>query len=317
MSEIKVSIRCTVYNHEKYLKKCLDGFIMQKTNFLFEVIVHDDASTDNSAEIIREYEKKYPNIIKPIYQTENQYSKGIPISKTFVDPHCKGAYWAICEGDDYWTDENKLQKQYDFMVNNPNCSICAHGAMLHNQRTNRITFYGPGKNAQYYTPDQVILGGGGFVATNTLFLKREVAERMPACFACEGVGDYQLQMHGAMVGDFYYMPESMAVYNMFSSPSAWTSQISKARNAKRAQNIEKMLTCVNAHYNGKYANAIERKILINTFNINLENGNYQECKKEIYKEVYKHDGFVRKTLIKVQIYCPWLIRLVNKLRGKA
>lgn len=91
--EIMVSVICTAYNHEKYIRQCLDGFVMQKTNFKYEVIVHDDASTDNTAEIIREYEKKYPEIIKPIYQKENQYSKGVSIGK-IIYPLCQGKYLA-------------------------------------------------------------------------------------------------------------------------------------------------------------------------------------------------------------------------------
>lgn len=111
-----VSILCMVYNHEPYLKQCLDGFVMQKTTFPFEAIVHDDASTDGSAAIIREYAERYPDIIKPIYETENQYSKGRPISRIMNDamsPMSK--YIAICEGDDYWTDPNKLQMQVKIM----------------------------------------------------------------------------------------------------------------------------------------------------------------------------------------------------------
>lgn len=116
-----VSVRCTVYNHAKYLRQCLDGFIMQETTFPFEVIVHDDASTDNSASIIREYANKYPYIIKPIFQTENQYSKHDgSISKHLraaTSPFAK--YFAICEGDDYWIDPLKLQKQVDFLEGHP------------------------------------------------------------------------------------------------------------------------------------------------------------------------------------------------------
>lgn len=113
-----VSICTLVYNHEPYLRECFEGFVMQKTNFAFEVLVHDDASTDNSAAIIREYTAKYPNIFKPIYQTENQYSKGIKVSATYQYPRAKGKYVAICEGDDYWTDPLKLQKQVDIMEQN-------------------------------------------------------------------------------------------------------------------------------------------------------------------------------------------------------
>ena len=106
-----LSICCVTYNHKKYIRQCLDSFLMQKTNFKFEIIIHDDASTDGTADIIKEYYEKYPDIIKPIFQTENQFSQGKSISKTFIYPRIKGKYVALCEGDDYWTDPYKLQKQ--------------------------------------------------------------------------------------------------------------------------------------------------------------------------------------------------------------
>lgn len=127
---VMVSICCIVYNHESYIRQCLDGFIMQKTNFVYEIVIHDDASTDKTAEIIREYEAKYPNIIKPIYQKENQYSKGIQISATYNLPRAKGKYIALCEGDDYWTDPLKLQKQVDFLEINLEYSGCVHQATI-------------------------------------------------------------------------------------------------------------------------------------------------------------------------------------------
>lgn len=119
-----VSIRCLVYNHEAYLRQCLDGFVMQKTNFRFEAIVHDDASTDGSAAIIREYAEKYPDIIKPIFETENQYSKRDGSLRRIMDEACKGKYIAMCEGDDYWTDPFKLQKQVDFLESHSEYSMC-------------------------------------------------------------------------------------------------------------------------------------------------------------------------------------------------
>jgi len=119
-----VSIRCIVYNQAPYLRQCLDGFVMQKTDFRFEAIVHDDASTDDSASIIEEYAEKYPEIIKPILETENQYSKHDGSLRRIVDSACKGKYIALCEGDDYWTDPLKLQKQIDFMESHPEYGMC-------------------------------------------------------------------------------------------------------------------------------------------------------------------------------------------------
>lgn len=125
-----LSIRCLVYNHEPYLRQCLDGFVMQKTTFPFEAIVHDDASTDGSAAIIREYAEKYPDIIKPVYETENLFSKGGNLLSRAMNnaTHPDSRYIALCEGDDYWTDPNKLQLQVDFLESHPEYSMCFHRA---------------------------------------------------------------------------------------------------------------------------------------------------------------------------------------------
>jgi len=134
-----VSICCLAYNHAPYIRQCLDGFMMQKTDSPFEVLIHDDASTDGTADIIREYEAKYPDIIKPIYQTENQYSKGVGVTSVYQLPRAKGKYVAFCEGDDYWTDSNKLQKQVDFLETNPDFSICCHRYKIFNEDTKEWT----------------------------------------------------------------------------------------------------------------------------------------------------------------------------------
>lgn len=120
---LMVTIRCITYNHEPYIRQCLEGFVMQRTNFRFEVIVHDDASTDGTAAIIREYAEKYPNIIKPIFETENQYSKHDGSLDCIMNAHMHGKYIAFCEGDDYWVDSLKLQKQVDFLETNKSYSM--------------------------------------------------------------------------------------------------------------------------------------------------------------------------------------------------
>lgn len=114
-----VSICCITYNHEPYIEDALEGFLIQQTDFPFEILIHDDASTDKTAGIIQEYVREYPNLIKPIYQTENQYSKGKKINPEFNFVRARGDYIAICEGDDYWVDTKKLQKQIDYLTTNP------------------------------------------------------------------------------------------------------------------------------------------------------------------------------------------------------
>ena len=125
-----VSISCITYNHVNYIRNCLEGFINQKTTFTFEILIHDDASTDGTTEIIKEYEEKYPDIIKPMYESENQWCIGRRGSVIFNYPRAKGKYIALCEGDDYWTDPLKLQKQVDFLETNSSYAGCAHQSVV-------------------------------------------------------------------------------------------------------------------------------------------------------------------------------------------
>ena len=129
-SQVMLTIWCTAYNHEPYIRQCLEGFVMQKTTFRFEAIVHDDASTDETATIIREYAEKYPDIIRPILEMENQYSKKDGTIPKVMNENTHGRYVAFCEGDDYWTDPLKLQKQVDFLESHEDYSMCFHRAML-------------------------------------------------------------------------------------------------------------------------------------------------------------------------------------------
>lgn len=137
---LMVTIRCCAYNQEDYIRDCLEGFVMQKTNFRFEAIVHDDASTDGTATIIREYAEKYPAIIKPIFETENQYSKKDGSLGRIMQAHTHGKYVAYCEGDDYWIDPLKLQKQVDFLEQHPNVSFscCRFKLLNQSEHTMRV-----------------------------------------------------------------------------------------------------------------------------------------------------------------------------------
>lgn len=139
-----MAIYCLVYNHETYLRDCFEGIVMQKTNFRFVAIVHDDVSKDGSVAIIREYEEKYPNIFRPIYETENQWSKHDNSLERIMNDAIDaiGAkYVAMCEGDDYWTDPSKLQKQVEYMEAHPNCSCYAHNSLTLNTITRSIGLF--------------------------------------------------------------------------------------------------------------------------------------------------------------------------------
>lgn len=125
-----VTIACPTYNHENFIKQTIESFLRQKTNFRYEILIHDDASTDNTPNIIKEYATLYPELIKPVFQTVNQHSKGIKNAEIIL-PLIKSKYIALCEGDDYWTDPYKLQKQVDFLEANADFAIyCGHARMV-------------------------------------------------------------------------------------------------------------------------------------------------------------------------------------------
>ena len=134
-----VSICCTSYNHEKFIEKNLEGFLIQETSFPFEILVYDDASTDKTVNIIKEYVTKYPNLIKPIYQKENKYSQGIQTMVEYNIFRAKGTYIAFCEGDDYWIDPYKLKIQIEEMKKYPNLDMSFHPAQeINPQKTSKI-----------------------------------------------------------------------------------------------------------------------------------------------------------------------------------
>ena len=224
-NDVIVAIRCLAYNHEPYIRECLEGFVMQKTNFRFVAIVHDDASTDKTADIIREYEAKYPEIIKPIYETENQYSKRDGslgrIMNAAID--ATGAkYVAMCEGDDYWTDPMKLQKQVDFLEEHEEYILCFHKCKNFIQRTGEFT--------QEFVKDMpgestiTDLAKENYIHTPSVVYRRDdrvVADqkRLPHNLA---VGDYVLWMLLAQYGKIMKLPDEMAVYRI--GVGVWSPQ---------------------------------------------------------------------------------------------
>lgn len=217
-----VSISCITYNHENYIRDAIEGFLMQKTTFPIEILIHDDSSTDRTADIIREYEKKYPQLIKPIYQLENQYSKGIrPINK-FNFNRAYGKYLAMCEGDDYWNDPLKLQKQFDFLEANPE-----YGMIHSNFSTSdgkRISINSYPKNDQYLTG---FLSGKISIGTLTVLFRKDLYESLPKYYQEKKfkMGDLPLWIEFANVSKIKYLPDKMAMYRVLENSASHSSNI--------------------------------------------------------------------------------------------
>jgi len=175
MEKPLVSIVCITFNQEKFLSQTIEAFLFQKTNFDFEIIIHDDASADNTAEIIKNYEYKYPKTIVAIYQKINIYSKGDKPWK-YCFEKAKGKYIALCEGDDYWTDPLKLQKQVDFLEQNLSYSFCF---TRFKTLTNNSVFE-EDKNSRYFTNDTdidfnfEIFAKGWHIGTQTILFRNKL-----------------------------------------------------------------------------------------------------------------------------------------------
>ncbi len=262
MDEIMISVICLCYNHEPYIKDALDGFLKQKTTFPFEVLVHDDASTDKSAEIIREYEAKYPDIIKPIYQTENQHSKGLKITQTFVLPKVRGKYIAFCEGDDFWTDENKLQKQVDFLEANPEYTVCTHNSILCDLKKNEETVWFPTEDREI-TAENAILSRQTY-HLSSIMVKTDFYLKRPAWTrSIPGVGDHPNVIYFTLSGRVMYLGDVMSCYR-FGTLGSWTARI--LRNYRNRipyyQSVIQMHRKADKYYDYQYHKVFRKAILL-------------------------------------------------------
>lgn len=221
--EILVSIWCITYNHEAYIRDAIEGFLSQKTNFKYKIIIHDDASTDKTAEIIKEYEQKYPDLICGIYEVENQYKKnreGMGWLMGIARKVCQGKYIAVCEGDDYWIDCHKLQLQADYMEAHPECTLSLHNALQLDCQDGTIKVIDPynGNTEKDISSEEIIMQYQGHPPTASVFCKRELIE-MPDFFYRVPVGDYPLLLYGFTKGNIHYNSRIMSVYRWLSEGS--------------------------------------------------------------------------------------------------
>ena len=260
----KVAIVCTTFNHEDYISDAIESFLAQKCSFDFQIIVHDDASSDQTASIIKSFEEKYPDRIVAIYQSENQYSKGVEgkLNKNqMINDLIDSEYVAICEGDDYWINPNKLQMQVDFLDEHPDYSASTHRAKVFDVKRNRF-IKSTGTKSKILTAEDMIIGGGGIVPTASIVCRRDLY-KLPPFGLYLGFGDYQRQIFLALYGDIRNFKEEMSVYRT-NVPYSWTSRIKQAATESRINHQKtkmNLLIELDEFTNRKFSNAIELKIL--------------------------------------------------------
>lgn len=289
VGQLMVTIRCLTYSHEPYIRQCLEGFVMQKTNFPFEAIVHDDASTDGTAAIIREYAEKYPDIIKPILETENQYSKHDGSLRRILDAHTHGKYVAMCEGDDYWTDPYKLQKQVDFLESHPDFVMCSHRYDRYHEEEHRLekdpdeTFDG----AVYDLKN--LIGGKWLTQTLTVMYRRSALDLKE--YETYGMSMDIILLYALLKrGNGYCFPDVMGVYR-YHNGGVW-SEVSQ--NQRRLVEFKARLAIYNVEQSDEaamfllyqFAKAMSRKWMLDQWRMMIK----------VFRILKKHYGsrFVAK-----------------------
>ena len=318
MENVLVSVCCATFNQEDYIAKAIEGFLMQKTNFDFEIIIHDDASTDGTSDIIREYARKYPNIIKPIIQTENQYSKCKRVSY-LAWSHAKGEYVALCEGDDYWTDPLKLQKQVDFMEANPECSMCFHAANIVDVTRNAVVDVTRPYNKTFVLPqDNLYMGGGHICPSASIVFKRELMANPPEFYFTAPVGDHPLAMLLADQGRIGYLDEVMSVRNLW-VPNSWNTLHFDDADQKKVKHLAEMIQFMeefNIYTKNRWEKDINKTLLLWNLGKYSLQGFQKPLRDATIKELIKKQPAITKVKIYGSILTPKLFQVAYDMKMK-
>lgn len=310
-----VSIRCITYNHEPFIRQCLEGFVMQQTNFPFEAIVHDDASTDGTAAIIREYAEKYPDIIKPIYETENQYSKHDGSLRKVMDAHMRGKYIAICEGDDYWIDPLKLQKQFDFLESHLDYGL-VHTDFNIISESNIKEYRIRRKLGERQNVLEQILLGNYDIGTLTVMFRKDLYDSLPKYYLSKKfpMGDLPLWIEFAAVAKIKYISDVTANYRRLDSSASHSTNF-----CKRMAFIDALFDCRLYYLQKLGFFQLEDQLMRSRILIKLKIAAIERKKKESRLFFF---AFLKKNNMKISLkslyylsvaYCPFISKILSRV----
>ena len=305
----EISIICNAYNHEKYIAQALDSFLMQKVNVPVEILVHDDASPDKTADIIRSYAEKHPDVILPIIQTENQASQGRSITPMIQLPRARAKYVAFCEGDDYWTDPDKLQLQYDFMEQHPEYSICCHAYSMVD-KDGKLIEERRDLDADGVVPIEMLIGNQLLVPHfATMLVRRECLQGYDKYFLGKHCNDMLLRLYCHAQKPIWYLNRNMSCYRRFTE-SSWTVKVGQDREKflKVLKDTAAFLEKYDEYTGRRYTEAIRKELVHRHFEIALLEGDYRTA---IKSQDYRNASLKRKVGIAVGAVFP---KLINRIR---
>ena len=314
---VKVSVICVAYNHEKYIRDALDSFISQKTDFEFEVLINDDASTDRTPEIIREYADKYPEIIKPVFQKKNLYSQGLNILETALLSQARGRYFAFIDGDDYWTDPNKLQKQVDILDEHPEYPACVHNTFWHDCTEEAED------HVMYDYPDGRLISfedaiWGMPYHTSSLMVRREYIDSRPDFYyeAKNDGDDYPQAIWLTMNGNLYYINEVMSVNRSKSTPDSW-STVANKDNYSESRHFEtkvRILNLLKNHLEGEQLKITDTVVLNFRYYICELTGQYAQLYSDEFKSIYSSKPVSYKIKLYLKSKLPFLFNIYQTIQ---
>ena len=316
MSDIQVSVVCNTYNHKDYIRKAIESFLKQKCDFPFEIIIHDDCSTDGTKDILEEYVGKYAHLTI-LFEEENQFKKGIYHFKERTLPLVKGKYIALCEGDDYWTDEYKLQKQFDALENHPEINMCAHASNIVDADTEKILYkIRRGTNDRIIPIQEVVYGEFQepvFLATASFFYRKSILENPPLFTKIMNL-DFVTQLNGAFMNGIYYLADCMSDYRWFAK-GCWTMKMRENREAYRVHCNKKIEVLKQFDIDSKGAchKEVEYRILVTE--MLMEEDEYAIL-KEKYAPIYNRYSRLEKFKLHLGRKCPILKKIWALLRGR-
>lgn len=260
-----VSVCVITYNHELYIAQCLQSIIDQRCKFNFELVIRDDCSHDGTIEIIRSFQVKYPTIIKLLSAEKN-----IGTNKNIlaVFSAARGKYLALCEGDDYWLDTKKLEKQVTVMESQPELTFTAHPCWIHDKDGLTKPAYIKSANNLAITCNDVLEVSGQFAPTASYMFRRELVDYLPSWFKDAPVGDFFIEMYAIAMGRGLYLPDPMSVYRTFSTNS-WTTSNNENQSANLIKFSKAMVNCLVSMQidNRFYGLDFSRKIAASYFNV--------------------------------------------------
>lgn len=310
MQETLVSIWCVTYNHEPYIRDAIEGFLAQITTFKYEIVIYDDASTDRTVDIIREYEHKYPNIIHGIYQMENQYSRHLNsmdwIWKIQYE-NCHGKYVAFCEGDDCWLSSYKLQLQVDYLEEHEECIMISHDAVQVDYSDGSIKALEPYKGNKDLTPEEVIIQPYGRLPTASLVCRKNALE-INGFFTYLGIGDYPLHLYCLSKGKIHYFDQIMSVYR-FMHPGSWSSEYYGEDREKTFIHHMELLDFImeyNTYTKRIYENYIISKVHIYVFHLLHHVFAFKTEEERLNNYIATCDLYDKKTKNKYHSFCEEL-----------